>query len=85
MTTPKSLATSTISDLALIIANDWAKVNFAARPYLDAMFSLSSVNENYGFESGRSIVSYFLANATSWKGDIAKAVKTELKARLKKR
>jgi hypothetical protein len=84
MTNPNSLLTSSISDLALIIANDWKKVNFAARPYLDAMFGLSSVDENYGFESGRSIVLYFLNNATSWKGDTAKAVKAELKARLKR-
>jgi hypothetical protein len=84
MTTPKSLVTSSISDLALIIANDWAKVNFAARPYLDAMFNLQSIKDMYYAESGRSIVLYFLNNATSWKGDTAKTVKAELKARLKR-
>jgi hypothetical protein len=81
MTNLKSL---TISDIALIITNDWAKVHVAARPYLDAMFNLESINDLYYADSGRSVVAYFLNNATSWKGDTAKAVKAELKARLKR-
>lgn len=80
----KNLSSLSLSDLASLIVNDWKKVHFAARPYLDAMFSLNSVNDNYGFDTGRSIVIYFLGNATSWKGDVAKAVKAELKARLKR-
>jgi hypothetical protein len=81
MTNLKSLS---ISDIASLIANDWKKVHFAARPYLEAMFSLNAINDNYGFDTGRSIVIYFLGNATTWKGDLAKAVKAELKARLKR-
>jgi hypothetical protein len=84
MTNPKSLVTSSISDLALIIANDWTKVHVAARPYLDAMFNLDSIKDMYYADTGRSVVLYFLNNATSWKGDTAKAVKAELKARLKR-
>jgi hypothetical protein len=38
----------------------------------------------YYADTGRSIVLYFLNNATSWKGDTAKAVKAELKLRLKR-
>ena len=80
----KNLSSLSISEIASLIAKDWTKVNFAARPYLDAMFSLSTVNDKYGMDEGRWIVSYFLGNATSWKGDTAKAVKAELKARLKR-
>ena len=79
-----NLKTLSISDIALIIANDWAKVHVAARPYLDAMFNLESINDLYYADSGRSIVLYFLNNATSWKGEVAKAVKAELKARAKR-
>ena len=64
---------------------DWGKkIYFGARPYLEAMSSLSSVDDNYGWDSGRSIVNYFLANASSWKGETAKRVKAELKAMLKR-
>lgn len=61
---------------------DWAKVNFAARPYLDAMFSLGSIDEDYGLDSGRSVVAYFLSNASSYRGETARKLKAELKAML---
>ena len=74
-----------LSDLADIIRRDWGpKVNYAAVPYLDAMRSLGSVEDNYGMDSGRSIVAYFLSNASTWRGPVAKQVKAELKRRLKR-
>lgn len=51
-----------------------------AVPYLSAMLQLNSVDEDYGMDSGRSVVLYFLANAGSWKGPAAKALKAELNA-----
>ena len=33
------------------------------------------------YDSGRSIVRYFLGNAGAWRGDVAKAIKAELKRR----
>jgi hypothetical protein len=68
-----------ISAIATIISKDWKKVNYAARPYLDAMFSLQSINDNYANDSARSIINYFLHNASSWRGETAKAVKQKLK------
>ncbi len=62
------------------IASDWEKPNYAALPYLEAMHSLSSINDTYGFDSGRGIVAYFLCNAGSWRGDTAKRIKAELKS-----
>ena len=70
--------------IAREIRKDWKNVSCYAAPYLQAMFCLESVNENYGFDSGRSIVSYFLANAGSWRGETAKRIKAELKEMLKK-
>jgi hypothetical protein len=47
------------------------------------MFTMNSVNDNYGMDSGKSIILYFLSNANTWKGEIAKAIKAELKRRVK--
>jgi hypothetical protein len=55
-----------------------------AKPYLEAMSSLDSINDNYGLDSGKSIVAYFLGNATSWKGEKAREIKKELNAMLKR-
>jgi hypothetical protein len=66
-----------------VIARDiyqaWPKVNYAAKPYLEAMRDLSSINDKYGYDDARSIVLYFLSNAASFKGDTAKLLKLELK------
>lgn len=79
-----TLPTMSLSAIANVIRRDWgAKVNFAAKPYLSAMASLESVRDSYGYDNGKSIVLYFLSNASAWRGDVAKAVKAELKARVK--
>lgn len=73
--------TRSIASIAYDISSDWgAKVNYAAKPYLDAMFSLNSIEDNYYFDSGRSVVLYFLANASSYRGETAKKLKAELKS-----
>jgi len=79
----KNLKEMSISDLAYMIRRDWKKVYFGAVPYLDAMFSLNSINDSYGMDDGRSVVNYFLANASTYRGETAKAIKAELKRRLK--
>lgn len=72
-----------LSALAAVIYGDWHPVNYAAAPYLDAMSNLNSISDDYYQDSGRSVVQYFLCNASSWRGDVARTVKAELKARLK--
>jgi hypothetical protein len=72
-----------LSHIASVIRRDWKKVNYAAKPYLDALGSLDKISDNYGMDSGHSIVAYFLGNARSWTGPVAKHVKAELNARLK--
>ena len=72
-----------ISTIAYEIAKDWKQVNFAAKPYLQAMFSLNTVQDQYGMDDARNIVVYFLSNAASWKGETAKRIKAELKAMVK--
>jgi len=80
---PGNLRQMSIREIASLIAQDWTRVNYGAKPYLEAMFSLDSIDDNYIMDSGKSIVAYFLSNATTWRGEVAKAVKKELKRRLK--
>ena len=72
-----------IYEIAETIGRDWKNVNFAAKPYLEAMYTLENISDAYGMDSGKSIVSYFLSNAATYKGEIARLVKTELKKRIK--
>ena len=69
-----------LREIAIEIDSDWTKVNFAARPYLDAMKTLISIDDAYGADSARSVVLYFLSNASTWRGPVAREVKAELKA-----
>ena len=80
----EKLPRMSISDIASIVSRDWKNIYFGARPYLDAMYSMSKITDDYGMDSGRSIVTYFLSNAQAWRGPVAKAVKTELKKRIKR-
>jgi hypothetical protein len=71
-----------IATIAYEIKKDWLNVNYAAKPYLDAMTALNAIDDGYYYDSGKSVVRYFLSNASSWRGDKAKAIKAELKAML---
>lgn len=64
-----------------IMAN-WSNPYFGAVPYIDAMRHIESVTDSFGYDSGQDIVMYFLSNAKTWRGPIAKAIKAELKAML---
>lgn len=79
-----TLSSKSIADLARIILKDWGtRLNYAAKPYVEAMLSLETIKDNYILDSGNDIVARFLCNAGSWRGTVAKAVKIELKKRLK--
>lgn len=75
--------TRPLYEIADEIGRTWAKVNFAAEPYLSAMYTLNKITEPYYADSGDSIVRYFLSNATSWRGEDARRIKAELKGMLK--
>jgi hypothetical protein len=77
-TEPRPLAV-----IAYEIKSDWRKPYFGAIPYLDGMRQLHSIDDRYGFDNGKTLVVYFLANAQTWRGDVAKRVKAELKALIK--
>ena len=65
--------------IAREIKAKWPKPYFGAVPYLDAMLSLNSIKDNYIADTGHSVVCYFLANATTWRGEDARRIKAELK------
>jgi len=74
-----------INVIAEEIKKTWGKgsmmnIYYGAKPYLSAMYCLTSLKDNYGADSARTIIAYFLANATQWKGEDARRIKKELKS-----
>lgn len=72
-----------IKHIARDIRKDWKNPYFGAVPYLDAMHSLSDINDSYYYDSAKTIIIYFLGNAQSWRGEVAKQIKAELKQLIK--
>ena len=66
-------------EIAREIRKAWTKVSPCAEPYLEAMESLNTIDDNYYLDSGKSIVLYFLSNANTWRGEDARRIKAELK------
>jgi len=80
--TAENLETYEVWELAALVRVDWENINYAARPYVDAMLRLDHIDDYYGQDRGRAICAYFLANATTWRGHEARLVKAELRRRL---
>lgn len=79
MSTTTETTIRPISTIAREISNEWKNVHFSARPYLDAMFYLNSIDDKFHQDDAKSIILYFLGNAASFRGPKAKELKTELK------
>ena len=82
-TTTETTTTRPLYVIAAEIKRDWANPYFGAVPYLKAMRALTDITDKYYYDDGVGVVSYFIANATTWKGDKARAIKAELRAMLK--
>jgi hypothetical protein len=76
-----------LSTIAAEIYVDWKPINFAAAPYLREFARLSACSDSdpdLGFpNAGFNFVRGFLGNAGTWRGDVARRVKAELKLHLK--
>lgn len=83
MKAKKVIKSRPLYEIAQEIKKDWKNVYFGAKPYLSAMMCLDSIDSNYGMDSAKSIVCYFLANACQWKGEKAREIKKELRALIK--
>jgi hypothetical protein len=75
--------TRTVREIALEIKSDWRPVYFGAVPYLQAMLAMTSPEDRTGFDTGQDIILHFLCNASTWRGDVARRVKLELKSMIK--
>jgi hypothetical protein len=69
-----------ICKIATEIIKIWAEPSIPAKPYLLAMLHLEKPTDMYGAEDAKSIVLYFLANASSFRGAKARELKAQLKA-----
>lgn len=72
-----------IKEIAKEIKDKWPKVSPWAKPYLDAMMTLNTIQDYYWMDSAEEIVIRFLSNAQSFKGEDAKRLKGELKSLMK--
>ncbi len=72
-----------ICEIASEIRRLWRPVYFGAKPYLDAMLCLQKKTDKYGVEDAKTIVLYFLSNASTFRGEDAKRLKAELKLAIK--
>jgi hypothetical protein len=72
-----------LSEIAADIRRTWKNVWFGAVPYLEALEELDKITDDYYLDTARDMVIYFLGNATTWRGEDARRIKTELKALLK--
>ncbi len=74
--------TRALYEIAEEIRGDWKKVNYGAKPYLEAMGALLNIDDDYGLDPATDIVARFLCNAGTWRGEVARKVKKELKTML---
>lgn len=69
-----------IHAIAQDIRANWHNVYFGAVPYLRAMRQLDAVTDTYGQDDADDIIRYFLSNAKTWRGPVAREIKAELRA-----
>ena len=72
-----------VSEIAHAIAKDWTNVSPYAADYLNAMKDIQDIDGSYYADSAKSVVMYFLANASSYRGENARAYKALLKDMVK--
>ncbi len=71
--------TRPLYEIADDVRKHWPKIHPYAQPYWNAMQDLDTIDDMYINDSGKSVVLYFLANASTWRGEDAKRIKAELK------
>ena len=69
--------------IAREIERDWKAPHTATLPYIKAMHRLRTIEDHYDLKSGKLIIQYFLSDARSWKGEVARRIKKELKDLIK--
>lgn len=72
-----------IYQIAEEINREWTPPYFGAVPYIKALMAVQTVHDRYGQDPVSDLIRYFLSNATTWRGDVARRIKAELKTILK--
>lgn len=72
-----------IREIAAEIRKEWKNVHYTAVPYLNAMFSLNTMEDSVLHDDAPGIVLRFLGNAVTWRGEAARRIKKELNDMLK--
>lgn len=72
-----------IYEIANDVRKNWPKVPEQAEAYLGPMASLTNITDTYGADDARYVLTYFLGNATGWRGAEARRIKAEIKELLK--
>jgi len=73
-----------LNTIAAEIKSDWrTRLNGAAVPYIEGLSELRDPRDQWFRETGADAIRGFLNNAQSWRGDVARRVKAELRAILK--
>lgn len=62
------------------IKRDWGRrMNGAAAPYVDGLCEVNGPTDRWALETGADAIQGFLNNAQTWRGEVARRVKAELK------
>lgn len=69
-----------LREIASEISSEWKTPHYSAAPYLAAMHTLTDRNSTYFQDSATSVILYFLSNASTWRGPVARRIKAELNA-----
>lgn len=69
-----------IHEIAKEIRKYWESPYFGAVPYIRAMGELGAISDSYGLDPAREILTYFLCNAGSFRGEHARTIKAEIKS-----
>jgi len=72
-----------IFKIAKMVVEDWKNIPKSAMAYLDPMHIVTTIKDPYYQDNGEYLVRYFLSNATTWRGPVARAVKAKLNQLLK--
>lgn len=74
-----------LQGLIAIVYEDWPAMGVTPRTYLDALdrWDCRTLADAVGNEDAETQVRYFLSFAGPWRGAVARAVKAELRRRLK--
>ena len=68
-----------LNEIAAEIRRNWPKINSTAKPLVDAMARLHSIRDRFYDEPAVHVLSRFLGQAGTWKGEVATRVKAEMR------